>query len=71
MRRCLRSGFAALALALVLSGSAQAGPLREQASPSRASLLETIQEWLRFLTPQPVGLAALWDEEGSIMDPDG
>ena len=70
MRRFLRSGSAALALALALSGSAQAGQLREPAS-SRVSLIEDFQEWLRSLGPHPGGLGVLWEEEGSIMDPDG
>lgn len=71
MRRFLRSSSAALALALVLTGSAQAGPLREPASPDRVSLIEAFQGWLRSLTPHLGSLSVLWDEEGSIMDPDG
>ena len=71
MQRFLRSSSAALVLALALSGSAQAGPLREPASPGRVSLIESFREWLRSLTPQPGGLTILWEEEGSIMDPDG
>jgi hypothetical protein len=71
MRRFLRSGSAALALALALSGSAQAGQLREPASSGRVSLIENFQEWLRSLGPHPGGLGGLWEEEGSIMDPDG
>ena len=51
MRRFLRSSSAALALALALSGSAQAGQFREPASPSRVSLIESFQEWLRSLAP--------------------
>ena len=71
MRRFLCSGSVALALALALSGSAQAGPIREPASPGRASLFESFQEWLQSLTPRLSGLAVLWEEEGSIMDPNG
>jgi hypothetical protein len=71
MRRFLRSSSAALALALALSGSAQAGQLREAASPSRVSLIESFQEWFRSLVPHPGGLGVLWEEEGGIMDPDG
>jgi hypothetical protein len=70
MRRFLRSGSAALALALALSGSAQAEQFREPAS-SRVSMIENFQEWLRSLAPHPGGLGVLWEEEGSIMDPDG
>jgi hypothetical protein len=71
MRRFLRSGSAALALALALSGSAQAGPLREPASPDRVSLIESFQEWFRSLAPHVGGLAVFWEEEGGIMDPNG
>jgi hypothetical protein len=71
MRRFLRSSSVALALALALSGAAQAGLVRERAAPVRASLFETFQEWLRALAPHPSGVAVLWEEEGSIMDPDG
>jgi hypothetical protein len=71
MRRFLRSGSAALALALALSGSAQAGQLREPAFPGRVSLVQNFQEWLRSFAPHLGGLAVLWEEEGGIMDPDG
>lgn len=71
MRRFFRSGSVALALALALSGSVQAGPIREPASPGRVSLFESFQEWLRSLTPRLGGLAVLWEEEGGIMDPNG
>ena len=71
MRRFLSSSSAAFALALALSGAAQAGPVRERAAPVRVSLFETFQEWLRSLAPHPSGLTVLWEEEGSIMDPDG
>ena len=70
MRRFLRSGSAALALALALSGSAQAGPIREPA-PVRVSLIESFQKWLRSLTTPPGSLAVLWEEAGGIMDPNG
>jgi hypothetical protein len=71
MQRFLRSNSVALVLALALSVSAQAGPLREPASPARFSLIEAFQGWLRSLTPHTGGLSVLWEEEGSIMDPDG
>jgi hypothetical protein len=71
MRRFLRSSSVALVLALALSGAAQAGPIRERASPVRVSLFETFQVWLRSLAPHPGGLTVLWEEEGSIMDPNG
>lgn len=70
MRRFLCSGSVALALALALSGSAQAGPIREPGFSGRVSLFESFQEWLRSLTPR-LGLAVLWEEEGGIMDPNG
>ena len=71
MRRVLRSGFTALALVFVLSESAQAGLLGETASPGRASLFATFQEWIRSFVHHPTSLAVLWEEEGSIMDPNG
>jgi hypothetical protein len=36
----------------------------------RFSLVEGFQEWLRSLV-QPGSLSVLWEEEGSIMDPNG
>jgi hypothetical protein len=37
----------------------------------RFSLFEGFQEWLRSLLGQPDSLSVLWEEEGSIMDPNG
>jgi hypothetical protein len=37
----------------------------------RVSVVEGFQEWLRALLGQPGSLSVLWEEEGSIMDPDG
>jgi hypothetical protein len=37
----------------------------------RVSLVEGFQEWLRSLLGQPDSLSVLWEEAGSIMDPDG
>ena len=37
----------------------------------RFSLVEEVQEWLRSLLGRPDSLSGLWEEEGSIMDPDG
>jgi hypothetical protein len=65
------SSSAALALALALCGSAQAGPLREQVPGDRVSLIEAFQGWLRSVVPHIGGLSFLWEEEGSIMDPNG
>lgn len=61
---------AALALALMLAGSAQAGPIvRRAAPPGPTALLDLLQNWLRSLrTVQP---SPIWEEEGSIMDPNG
>lgn len=56
---------AALALALMLAGSAQAGPIaRRAAPPGPAALLDLLQGWLQALRP-------VWEEEGGIMDPNG
>jgi hypothetical protein len=38
---------------------------------ARVSLVEGFQEWLRSLLDHPVSLSVLWEEAGSIMDPDG
>jgi hypothetical protein len=38
---------------------------------ARFSLVEGFQEWLRSFLGQPGSLSVLWEEAGSIMDPDG
>jgi hypothetical protein len=37
----------------------------------RVSLVEGFQEWLQALLGKPGSLSGLWEEAGSIMDPDG
>lgn len=70
MPRLFRSLAVALALALVLAGSAQAGPIdRRAAPPGPAGLLDLLQDWLRSLWSAPV--SPVWEEEGGIMDPNG
>jgi hypothetical protein len=70
MSRLFRPVAAALALALFLAGSAQAGPVaRRAAPPGPAALLDLLQGWLPFLRTAP--LSPVWEEEGGIMDPNG
>lgn len=73
MPRLLRPVAAALVLALFLAGSAQAGPIaRRAAPPGPAALLDLLQSWLQSLRlPDPARLSPVWEEEGSIMDPNG
>jgi hypothetical protein len=62
--RCLA---AALALALLSAGAAQArSPLSRSGSPG---FLDALWQWLagRYAP----GLTAIWEKEGSSMDPDG
>lgn len=67
MPRLFRPVAAALALALLLVGSAQAGPVaRRAAPPGPAALLDLVQGWLQSLRLSPV-----WEEAGGIMDPNG
>jgi len=70
MPRFFRSAVAAFALALLLAGSAQAGPIaRRAAPPGLAGLLDLFQGWLHSLrTAQP---SPIWDEAGGVMDPNG
>lgn len=69
MPRLFRSAAAALALALLLAGSAQAGPIARRAAPTGpAALLDLLNGWLRSFTDR---LSPAWEEAGSIMDPDG
>ena len=37
----------------------------------RFALVEGVQEWLRSLLDRPDSLSGFWEEEGSIMDPNG
>ena len=61
---------AAFALALLLAGSAQAGPIaRRAAPPGPSALLDLFQGWLQSLRTAPP--SPVWAEEGSIMDPNG
>lgn len=70
MTRLFRPVAAALALALFLAGSAQAGPIaRRDAPPGPAALLDLFQGWLQSLRTAP--LSPVWEEEGGIMDSDG
>jgi len=75
MSRLFRPAAAALALALLLAGSAQAGPIaRRAAPPGPAAFLDLLQGWLQFLRTAPPDtgrFSPVWEEEGSIMDPDG
>ncbi len=75
MPRLYRPAAAALALALLLAGSAQAGPIsRRAAPPGPTALLDLFQGWLQSLRtalPDTARLSPVWEEEGSIMDPDG
>lgn len=70
MTRFFRSTATALSLALLLAGSARALPPEQrsgQAGP--AVLVERFQGWLASLWPsRPL---SIWEEAGSIMDPDG
>ena len=71
MTRFFRSIAAAITLTLLLAGTVHALPMeRRSAQPGPSALIERIQGWLAALwAPQPFSSA--WEEEGSIMDPDG
>jgi hypothetical protein len=70
MPRLFRPAAAAFALALLLAGSAQAGPIaRRAAPPGPAALFNLFQGWLQSLRTAPP--SPIWEEEGSIMDPNG
>jgi len=72
MPRLFRSAAAALALALFLAGSAQAGPVaRRAAPPGQAALLDLLQDWLKSLRAVTTRFTPAWGKAGSIMDPDG
>ncbi|MFY9823479.1 MAG: hypothetical protein WAM82_19010 [Thermoanaerobaculia bacterium] len=67
MSRKIRCLAAALALALLSAGAAQARSL--QSSLGSLGFLDTLWQWLtgRYA----LGLTAIWEKEGSSMDPDG
>ena len=67
MSRRIRCLAAALALALLSAGAAQAWSLK--ISSTRPGFLDTLWQWLagRYVP----GLTALWEKAGSSMDPDG
>lgn len=71
MIRTLRSTSTVLALALLLTGAAQAQPLRDRTGP--AGVLDRLQHWISSLWTPPGGalLSSAWEEEGGVMDPDG
>jgi hypothetical protein len=72
MPRLFRRVAAAVALALLLAGSAQAGPIGRRGSPpGPADLLDLVQGWLRALRTDLPGLSPAREEAGGIMDPDG
>jgi len=75
MHRLFRPAAAALVLALLLAGSAQAGPIaRRAAPPGPVAFLDLFQDWLcslRTALPDTAGLSPVWEQEGSIMDPNG
>lgn len=75
MPRLFRPAAAALALALLLAGSAQARPIaRRAAPPGPAALLNLFQDWLHSLRtalPDTGRPSPVWEEEGGIMDPNG
>ena len=67
MSRRIRCLAAALVLALLAAGAAQARSL--QSSPGSLGFLDTLWQWLTSrYTP---GLTAIWEKEGGSMDPDG
>ena len=61
--RCLA---AALALALLTAGAVQARPLPPESSS--IGFFDALWQWLATHAP---GLTAVWEKEGSDMDPDG
>jgi len=67
MPRKIRCLAAALALALLSAGAAQAWSLK--ISSARPGFLDTLWQWLagRYVP----GLTAIWEKEGGSMDPDG
>ncbi|HWM91950.1 MAG TPA: hypothetical protein VN493_14385 [Thermoanaerobaculia bacterium] len=74
MPRLFRSTAAALALALMVAGSAQAGQFaRRPSSDGPVAFLDLLRGWIEALRtpPGPPGLSPVWAEEGGIMDPDG
>jgi hypothetical protein len=66
MSRKIRCLAAALALALVTAGAAQARSLHPR-SPS-PGFFDALWQWLARHAP---GLTAVWEKEGSSMDPNG
>jgi hypothetical protein len=69
MPRLFRPIAAAFTLTLLLAGSAQAGPIARRAAPPGPALLDLLHDWLQSL--RTARLSPVWEEEGSIMDPDG
>lgn len=67
MSRKIRCLAVALALALLSAGAAQARSL--QIPPASAGFLDSFWQWLAGHSVP--GLTALWEKEGSSMDPDG
>ena len=66
MSRKIRRLAAALGLALLTAGVAQARPLHpESASPG---FFDALWQWLAGHAP---GLTAIWEREGGDMDPNG
>jgi len=66
MSRKIRCLAAALALALLTAGAAQARPFHpESASPG---FFDALWQWLAGRAP---GLTSAWEKEGSDMDPNG
>ncbi len=66
MPRKIRCLAAALALALLSAGAAQAWPLPSR--PESPGVLEIVWQWLAGHAP---GLTAIWEKEGGSMDPNG
>ena len=72
MPRLFRSTAAALALALLVAGGAQAGPLEHPPTGGRqhrgpAAFLDLVKDWIESLSR----LSPVWEKEGGIMDPNG
>ncbi|HSS76086.1 MAG TPA: hypothetical protein VLV54_05005 [Thermoanaerobaculia bacterium] len=67
MPRKIRCLAAALALALLSAGAAQARPL--QSRSGSPGFLDALWQWLAVRYAP--GLTAIWEKEGSSMDPDG
>jgi len=66
MPRKIRCLAAALALAMLTAGAAQARPPR--AHPGSPGFFDVLWQWLAGHAP---GLTAFWEKEGSDMDPNG